>query len=157
MSVVSLAPAMLKDNSPSASPITPVAANEAQTVQRPKSRSSRVTLGDDGNPLYVRARAPEWTMRVFAMLCGIALFIGAWEILSKTGGGRLPDPVSTWHSAVQLFSDPFYRKGRASTLAVVKRETNSWKWPLAMFGYMIVLAYLAAFVVYQLARLAGFG
>ena len=37
----------------------------------------------------------------------------------------------------------------ASTLVVVRRETNSWLWPAIMFAYMIGLAYLAAFVVYQ--------
>jgi ferrous iron transport protein B len=36
-----------------------------------------------------------------------------------------------------------------STLAVVKRETNSWRWPVFMFVYMTVLAYVASFVVYQ--------
>ena len=39
----------------------------------------------------------------------------------------------------------------ASTLVVVRRETNSWKWPIIMFTYMITLAYLAALVVYQIA------
>jgi ferrous iron transport protein B len=34
-----------------------------------------------------------------------------------------------------------------STMAVVRRETNSWKWPALQFGYMLVLAYCAAFVV----------
>jgi len=34
-----------------------------------------------------------------------------------------------------------------STMAVVRRETNSWKWPAMQFGYMLVLAYGAAFVV----------
>jgi len=43
----------------------------------------------------------------------------------------------------------------ASTLAVVKRETNSWRWPVIMFVYMIVLAYAAAFVVYHLASALG--
>jgi len=33
-----------------------------------------------------------------------------------------------------------------STIAVVRRETNSWKWPAAQFVYMLVLAYGAAFV-----------
>ena len=41
----------------------------------------------------------------------------------------------------------------ASTLGVVRRETNSWRWPLVMFGYMSVLAYAAAFVTYNVARL----
>jgi ferrous iron transport protein B len=45
----------------------------------------------------------------------------------------------------------------ASTFGVVKRETNSWLWPAAMLVYMTALAYLAAFVVYQLARAAGLG
>ncbi len=34
-----------------------------------------------------------------------------------------------------------------STMAVVRRETNSWKWPALQFGYMLVLAYVSAFAV----------
>ena len=45
----------------------------------------------------------------------------------------------------------------ASTLGVVKRETNSWKWPVVMFIYMMVLAYVAAFVVYQTTAALGGG
>lgn len=37
-----------------------------------------------------------------------------------------------------------------STLAVVKRETNSWKWPLLQFAYMGLLAYLSSFMVFNL-------
>lgn len=37
-----------------------------------------------------------------------------------------------------------------STIAVVKRETNSWKWVLAQLVFMSTLAYLSAFTVYQL-------
>jgi ferrous iron transport protein B len=37
-----------------------------------------------------------------------------------------------------------------STIAVVKRETNSWRWPAAQFLYMLVLAYGAAFAVNQI-------
>jgi ferrous iron transport protein B len=37
-----------------------------------------------------------------------------------------------------------------STLAVVYRETNGWKWPLIQLGYMTTLAYVSALVVYQL-------
>ncbi len=43
-----------------------------------------------------------------------------------------------------------------STLAVVRRETNSWKWPAIQFIYMTVLAYLAALATNQgLSRLFG--
>ena len=38
-----------------------------------------------------------------------------------------------------------------STMAVVKRETNSWKWPAVQFLYMLVLAYGAAFAVNHIA------
>ncbi|HHB78671.1 MAG TPA: ferrous iron transporter B, partial [Saprospiraceae bacterium] len=39
-----------------------------------------------------------------------------------------------------------------STLAVVKRETNSWKWPALQFFFMTGFAYLAALLVYQLMK-----
>ena len=42
-----------------------------------------------------------------------------------------------------------------STTAVVRRETNSWKWPLFQIAYMTGLAYVAALVVYQTLRHFG--
>ncbi len=39
-----------------------------------------------------------------------------------------------------------------STLAIVKRETNSWKWPLAQLLFMTVFAYIVALVAYQLLK-----
>ncbi len=38
----------------------------------------------------------------------------------------------------------------AATLAVIRRETNSWQWPLFAWGYMTTLGYLGALLVYQL-------
>jgi len=43
-----------------------------------------------------------------------------------------------------------------STVAIVRRETNSWRWPLFQIGYMTALAWIAAFVVYQGGHLLGF-
>lgn len=43
-----------------------------------------------------------------------------------------------------------------STLAVIKRETNSWKWPLACFLTLTALAYLASLAVFQIGTLIGF-
>jgi ferrous iron transport protein B len=37
----------------------------------------------------------------------------------------------------------------AATLAVIRRETNSWRWPAFTFAYMTALAYVAALVTYQ--------
>lgn len=42
-----------------------------------------------------------------------------------------------------------------STLAVVRRETNSWKWPVFMFTYMTLLAYVFAVLIHQVGRLFG--
>ena len=42
-----------------------------------------------------------------------------------------------------------------STIAVTKRETNGWRWPLFMLGYLFALAYLAAGATYWLAVWAG--
>jgi ferrous iron transport protein B len=36
-----------------------------------------------------------------------------------------------------------------STLAIMRRETNSWRWPAFAFGYLLVLAYSASFVTYR--------
>jgi ferrous iron transport protein B len=44
-----------------------------------------------------------------------------------------------------------------STLVVVKRETNSWRYPLYMAAYLFALAYLGAFVTYRTALLFGGG
>ncbi len=37
-----------------------------------------------------------------------------------------------------------------STLAVVRRETNGWKWPAVQFAYMTLVAYVASFAAYQI-------
>jgi len=42
-----------------------------------------------------------------------------------------------------------------STIAVTKRETNGWRWPLFMVGYLFVLAYAAAGITYWTAVAAG--
>jgi ferrous iron transport protein B len=44
-----------------------------------------------------------------------------------------------------------------STIAAVKRETRSWRWPLFQVAYMTALAFLSSLAVYQIGTLAGFG
>jgi ferrous iron transport protein B len=43
-----------------------------------------------------------------------------------------------------------------STLAVVRKETQSLKWPAFLFAYMTALAYGLSFLVYQCGKLLGF-
>jgi nitrate/nitrite transport system permease protein len=61
-------------------------------------------------PPYVRTRAPEWLLRVIGPVIGVALFICLWSLLA-TSSPNLPGPMKTFASAVQVFGDPFYRKG----------------------------------------------
>jgi len=43
-----------------------------------------------------------------------------------------------------------------STVAVVRRETNSWSWTLFMVAYMTGLAYIGSLLTYQGGRVLGF-
>ncbi len=43
-----------------------------------------------------------------------------------------------------------------STVAIVRRETNSWRWPLFQIAYMTALAWIGAFIVFQGGKLLGF-
>ena len=44
-----------------------------------------------------------------------------------------------------------------STIVVVRKESGGWGWPMFMFGYMSVLAYVASLTVYQVGSLFGWG
>ena len=44
-----------------------------------------------------------------------------------------------------------------STIAVVRRESGTWRWPIVMFAYMTALAYGASLVVYQVGSRLGLG
>ena len=44
-----------------------------------------------------------------------------------------------------------------STVAIVKRESGGWRWPLFMVAYMTVLAYSASLFVYQVGSRLGWG
>jgi ferrous iron transport protein B len=45
----------------------------------------------------------------------------------------------------------------ASTLAVIRRETGGWRWMWLTFAYMLTLAYIAAFITYNVAVALGAG
>ena len=49
-------------------------------------------------------------LAVLPPVIGIALLVGVWALLTMNGGA-FPTPKATFDSAVQLFADPFYRKG----------------------------------------------
>src|SRR6185295_8942990 len=43
-----------------------------------------------------------------------------------------------------------------STLAVLKRETNSWRWPVGLFLGLLAVAYAASFLTYQTGTALGY-
>ncbi len=64
-------------------------------------------------------------------------------------------PVYTALVAVTLMVFYVFALQCVSTIAVVRRETNSWKWPLFQWVYMAVLAWVMAFLTYQGGKLLG--
>ena len=67
------------------------------------------------------------------------------ETDSKTG-----NKIFNFASGISLLLFYAFAMQCASTLAVTKRETNSWKWPLGQLIFMSGFAYLVAFLAYQL-------
>jgi ferrous iron transport protein B len=70
-----------------------------------------------------------------------------------------PMIANTWTlaTALSLLAWYVFAPQCLSTLAVVKRETNTWRYPLIMATYLFALAYLASFVTYRVALAVGSG
>ena len=60
--------------------------------------------------------------------------------------------VYTLASGVSLMIFYVFAMQCMSTLAIVKRETRSWKWPMIQLAYMTALAYVMSFIAYQLLK-----
>ncbi|MGY8780587.1 MAG: nucleoside recognition domain-containing protein, partial [Fidelibacterota bacterium] len=73
------------------------------------------------------------------------------DINEKTG-----KPAYTPLVALALMVFYVFAAQCMATFAIVRQETNSWKWPLFMVAYMTVLAYFSAMLVYQGGLLLGF-
>jgi ferrous iron transport protein B len=78
---------------------------------------------------------------------------------TDVAGALMPVIASSWSVATGLSLLAWYvfAPQCLSTLAVVKRETNSWRYPLIMAGYLFALAYAGAFVTYRVALFFGGG
>lgn len=90
--------------------------------------------------------------------------LGTVYALSATGenvGGALTPLIAhSWSlpTALSLLAWYVFAPQCLSTLATVRRETNSWRYPLAMAGYLFALAYAASFVTFRVATaLSGGG
>jgi ferrous iron transport protein B len=76
-----------------------------------------------------------------------ALYSAKWD-----GTDR---PVFTLASALSIMVFFALCAQCAATLAVIRRETNSWRWPAFTFAYMTGLAYVVAWATYQTAAALG--
>lgn len=132
-------------------------------------------LGRAGRALAPVVRPLGWDWRIgmaaLASFPAREVFVGTIGVIYSQGEGEADDPEfrqglqealrrQTWEDAPEL---PVFRVPVvlsvlvffalccqcASTLAVIQRETQSWRWPIFTFTYMTTLAYLGALLVYQ--------
>ena len=118
----------------------------------------------------IRPLGYDWKMGI-ALICSFAareVFVGTMATLYSVGdadenskplrekmtNARRADgtPVYTLATGLSLMIFYAFAMQCMSTIAIVKRETKSWKWPLIQLAYMTGLAYLSALLVYQLLK-----
>jgi ferrous iron transport protein B len=138
--------------------------NEAASRQLEQS-----LLGRAGHLVAPVFRPLGWDWRVSAAV--IAGFPAREVVVAVLGtiyavGGEADDEslserlrAVTWPDGTPIFTLPmvlglllFYAwcLQCAATLAVIRRETNSWRWPLFAWGYMTGLGYVGALLIYQI-------
>lgn len=117
----------------------------------------------------IRPLGYDWKIGI-ALITSVAareVFVGTMATIYSVEGGdddtknireqmeAAVDPVTgekiyTTATAFSLMVFYAFAMQCLSTIAVVKRETNGWKWPIIQFTYMTAMAYIASLIVYQL-------
>ena len=141
----------------------------------PQQQMAQSFAGDAGRAIEPVIRPLGFDWRIGVSL--VSSFVAREVFVSSMGtiysvGDRNSDPEAVSKSLTQkLRADPFFSPLLAvcvmiyyvlamqclSTVAVVKRETNGWTWPLFMTGYMTALAWLVTFAVYQIGMALHWG
>ena len=83
-------------------------------------------------------------------------FVGITEALKNEVNPLTGLPRYTPLVALSIMVFYVYAAQCMATFAIVKNETNSWKWPLIMIAYMMGLAYIGSLLVYQGGQMLGF-
>jgi len=90
---------------------SPLEATELPPVTRPP------VVQKSAAELPMPQRSPRsWDLRGFWMvvlppLLGLAFLVMVWSLIAGTSNSGIPTPLVTWHQAVEVFSDPFYKVG----------------------------------------------
>ena len=95
------------------SPLAASAEMQAQKLAHEKTPASSLATGAAQAPAGTRKMAVDWGafwLKVLSPLAGMGLLVGLWA-LATMNSTTFPSPTETFKAAVELFADPFYRKG----------------------------------------------
>jgi ferrous iron transport protein B len=129
--------------------------HEVEPVTRPLGFDWRIDVGLIGS-----FGARELMVSTMGIIFGIEDTEAGQESLkerirdAKTGSGK---PAYSGLTAASLMAFFVIACQCMSTVAALKRETRSWRWPVFVLGYTYVLAYLASLLVYQGGSALGLG
>ncbi len=129
--------------------------------------SAQSWLGAVGNflaPIFGPLGFGQWQASVgliFGFLAKEAV-VGAFGTLFGVGKEALGTAIATQLGWTPLIAYAFMAfcliyVPCVATVAVIRRETNSWKWTGFAVGYAIALAWIVAFIIYQVGTLLGLG
>jgi len=111
-------------------------------------------------PVFTPAGFGQWQAAV-TLIFGILakeVVVGTFGILFAVEEGALGETIATQLGWTPLIAYAFMAMSLIyvpcmAAIAIIKRETNSWKWPGFVIGYTLVLGWLVATLIYQIGRL----
>ena len=142
---------------------------EKQEIAGYKLEESYIGLMGKGIEPIVQPLGYDWKIGI-AVLTSFAareVFVGTLATIYSVGNDeedtikhrmaaevnpKTKKPLFNLASGISLLLFYAFAMQCMSTLAIVKRETNSWKWPLAQLVFMSVFAYIVALIAYQILK-----
>ncbi len=94
--------------------ITPAPLANAIEKIATTSENKRAKTEKTGESATPQLPVYDWrglALRVLPPVFGLALLVGIWALVTITSGSNIPSPADTFKQALDVFSDPFYRKG----------------------------------------------
>ena len=119
------------------------------------------TAGSAIAPALAPAGFGEWKAAV-ALIAGIGAkeaVVSTLGVLYGAAAGGLTDVIRATFSPLSAYAFMLMTLiyiPCAATIAVIRRETGSWRWTLFAVGYTLILGWLVATLFYQGGRLLGF-